>query len=400
MSTILAERPSHVPPDRVVDFDIYAPSGAKEDYHRAWKALQQPGTAELVWTPRNEGHWIATSGRLIHHIFADYQRFSSRVIIVPKSIGQHDKLPPITRDPPIHRHFRVLLSTGISPKAVASREGMIRDMTVELIEKLRPRGACEFTREFAEELPIRIFMDMVDMPMEDAARIKYYVDHITRPDEAMSFEDAMKALIDHVAPVAAARRGGQGEDLITHMVNGRIGDRPLTEIEAAELSAQTLIGGVDTVVNMLSFMMLHLARHPEHRMDLKKNPELIPDAVEEYLRRFPLIADGREIVEDMEFEGVSMRKGEMIVLPTALHGLDERENACPMQVDFHRSTRRHSSFGNGPHKCPGAQLARTEMRIVLEEWLTRIPDFSVKPGFNVSFSSGVVGAVDALPLVW
>jgi cytochrome P450 len=396
----ITDRPTHVPEDRVVDIDIYNLPGSREDYHQAWKDLQDSGVHGLIWTPRNEGHWIATSGRLIHSIFADYQRFSSSVIIVPKSMGQHDRLPPITLDPPHHRQFRILLSNGISPKAVTAREGMIRSLCRELIEGFYANGGCNFTTDLAEQLPIRVFMDMVDLPLEEAEQIKFYVDHITRPDAKMSFEDAMKALIAYVAPVAAARRGGSGLDLITFIANGKIGERKITEVEAAELSAQLLIGGVDTVVNLLSFIMLHLARHPDHRNELIADPSLIPDAVEEFVRRFPIIADGREISEDMEYEGVLMKKGEMIVLPTALHGLDSRENECPMIVDFHRPSSQHSTFGNGPHKCPGALLARAEMRIVIEEWLTRIPQFSVEPGADITFSAGVVGAIDALPLVW
>lgn len=394
------ERPEHVPVDRVVDFDIYAPPNGREDYHLAWKALQDAGVPEIIWTPRNGGHWMVTSGRLISHIFADYKRFSSRVLFVPKEDGQHHQLPPSTIDPPAHRPYRALLTNGLSPRGVASIEPGIRTLAINLIEGFRAAGKCNFTTDYAEQLPVRIFMAMVDLPIEDGPKIKYWVDQTTRPDGSMPYEEAIRSLVDYMAPVTEARRGGTGTDLITGIVNGRIGDRPLSPKEAAELCAQVLVGGVDTVVNMLSFIMLHFATHPQSAREIVKQPELIDVAVEEMLRRHPIISDGREIANDMEFEGVVMKKGEMVVLPTVLHGLDERENPDPLKVDFHRSTANHSTFGNGAHKCPGAHLARVEIRITLEEWFKRIPVFGVDPTAEISFSCGVVGCVDRLPLVW
>ena len=102
----------------------------------------------------------------------------------------------------------------------------------------------------------------------------------------------------------------------------------------------------------------------------------------------------------MEFEGVSLKQGEMIMAPTILHGLDEQDNPAPLDVDFERKAVQHSTFGAGSHICPGAHLARTETRIVLEEWLKRIPIFSIAPGHDIEFTGGIVGSVNSLPLVW
>lgn len=395
----LVTRPEHVDPARVVDFDIFAPPNGVDDYYAAWKALQDSGVPELIWTPRNEGHWIATSARLIKHIFADYERFSSNVLFVPKSDGVHHNLPPSTIDPPDHRYYRALL-TGLGPKHVRDMEDGIRALTIDIIDGFRLSGRCEFTREFAEQLPIRIFMNLVNLPMEDAPKIKYWVDQTTRPDGSMTYADAIRSMVEYIAPVAESRRGGSGDDMITHIVNGKIGDRPLTKDEAAKFCAQVLVGGVDTVVNMMSFIMHHLATNPGHRRELVENPDLIKRAVEEYLRRFPLTADGREVAKDIDFEGVHLKKGEMVVLPAVLHGLDDRENACPMQVDFNRDKCSHATFGNGAHLCPGAHLARTELRIVIQEWLRKIPNFELQPNTKISYGCGITASIDHLPLCW
>ncbi|HLY56443.1 MAG TPA: cytochrome P450 [Stellaceae bacterium] len=395
-----AERPPHVPEDRVVDFDMYAPPGVKQDFHAAWKALQAPGVPDVVWTPRNGGHWIATRNRLIDEVFSDHERFSSRVILVPKAIGEQHGLIPTTLDPPEHRPYRTLLNSSMAPKVVGANEPRIRALAAELIEAVRRDGACNFTTAYAEILPIRIFLSMMDLPPGDAAQTKRWCDQMLRPDGSMSFEECMARLFDYLGPYVDARKGGDGDDMLSRMINGRIGDRALTRDEALKLSVQVLIAGLDTVVNFLGFAMLFLARNPAMSRELAGEPELMPAAVEEFLRRFPIVTIGREVARDMEYQGASLRKGEMILTPSVLGGIDERENERPMEVDFHRPTAAHVTFGSGHHKCPGAHLARTEIRVTLEEWLKRIPEFSVAPGKTVEFTGGIVGVVDALPLVW
>lgn len=390
--------PGHVPADRVVDLDIFNVPGGTEDFHGAWLAFGKSCKEDLVWTPHNGGHWLATSGKLIGDIFADFKRFSSSHIFVPKD-NSH-QLPPSTIDPPRHRGYRGLLTRGISPRGVAALTGEIRDLTVQLIERFREAGGCDFNTEFAEQLPVQIFLRMVDLPVSDGPQIKYWVDQTTRPNGEMGYHDAIAALIDYIAPYCEDRRGGDGADLITGIVNGEVDGAPITQKDAAELCAQVLVGGVDTVVNMLGFIFLSLARQPEVRQQLVVDPSLVDGAVEEFLRRHPIISDGREVAEDMDFHGVTMLKGDMIILPTELHGLDDRENPDAMKIDFNREVCEHSTFGNGPHKCPGAHLARTEIRIVLEEWLKRIPEFKVADDARIGFECGFVGCVRNLQLSW
>jgi len=150
----------------------------------------------------------------------------------------------------------------------------------------------------------------------------------------------------------------------------------------------------------MSFAAHFLARSAKHRRQLIEKPELIPKAVDELLRRFPIVNQGRYVPEDYVYKGVALKAGDMIVLPTTLHGLDERKFANPLEVDFERPTPIHSTFGNGPHRCPGSNLGRTEMKVFLQEWLPRIPDFRIKPGARVGMSSGVNGTIYELPLEW
>ena len=118
------------------------------------------------------------------------------------------------------------------------------------------------------------------------------------------------------------------------------------------------------------------------------------------LRRFPVVSLAREVRNDIEYDGVQLRKGDMVAIPTPLVGTDERLNPDALTVNFHRESTTHATFGNGPHLCPGARLARTEIRITLEEWLARIPEFTIAPAAEIRFQGGLVGVVDGLPLMW
>jgi camphor 5-monooxygenase len=241
---------------------------------------------------------------------------------------------------------------------------------------------------------------MVALPAADVPKIKYWTDQIVHPDGSMSYAQAKQHIYAYLDPYLDARHGGDGQDMLSRIINGRVHNRALTRAEMQSLCMQMLLGGLDTVVNFMGFVFLFLARNPAHRHALGAEPGLIPSAVEEFLRRFPVVSLAREVKYDLDYDGVRLRQGDMVAVPTPLAGTDGRVNSQPLEVDFQRRAATHVSFGNGPHICPGALLARTEMRITLEEWLARIPDFAVAPAAEIRFRGGLVGVVDALPLVW
>lgn len=401
IASTLAARPAHIPPEREIDFDIYQPLKDNKDLHESWKALQDSGLPSIVWTPHNGGHWLVLRGRLVADVLSDYKHFSSHTVLVPKdTAGVAYRLLPLSLDPPEHAPFRTLLSAGLSPKAVQGVEATITELTISLIEGFFADGQCNFTVDFAEQLPIRIFMTIVGLPDGDITHLKYLADQFTRPDGSMEYAEVRQAFHDYIAPIIAARRGNDGEDMLSRMINGQVAGRDLSDDEAANLCIQVLVGGLDTVVNFMGFTMLHLARDVDARHALRANPRQIPIAINELARRYALVTVGREVRQDMVYEGAELKRGEMVMAPTLLHGLDELENPDPLKVDFNRNEVRHSSFGSGSHSCPGAHLARTETRILIEQWLARIPDFAVDPDCEISYTGGIVGSVNALPLVW
>lgn len=392
--------PPHVPAALVRDFDLYNVDVTDGDYHGALKRLHDEGVPDIFWTPRNGGHWVAARGEDIYEIFKDAQRFSSRQLVVPRHRNPPSPLPPIMLDPPEQAKYRSLFAPALSPKAVSPLGEGARALAIELIEGFYARGECEFVGEFAQHLPIGIFMRMVDVPTADRDMLLEWADQQVRPTSEEENHQAFENLFAYAAKKVAERKANPGNDLISQLTRAQIDGQPITVEQLTPMIFLLLVGGLDTVASAMGFAARFLATSPAHRRELIEHPERIPNAVEELLRRFPVVNQGRLVVQDLEYKGVTMRAGDQIILPTTLHGIDDRKFDDPMKVDFSRPTPIHSTFGNGAHRCPGSLLARTELRIFLEEWLKRIPEFSIKPGTTPEVRAGVNATLCSLQLSW
>ena len=399
-SSDIAPVPAHVPAHLVFDFDVYNAAAPDEDFHLALKRLHRPDVPEVFWTPRQGGHWVLTRGEDIYKVFADHEYFSSHALTVPKSTLPAVPMYPIFLDPPLHASYRALLNPWFSPKAVAGLEAKARALAIELIENLKPRGRCDFVTEFAQHLPIQVFMSIVDVPAGDRERLLGWADGMVRPEKREDVHETIKHIFAYASEKIAERRANPGDDLITKLTQAQVNGRPMSHEEVMGMVALVLIGGMDTVVSAMSFSANFLARSPQHRRQLIERPDLIPKAVDELLRRFPIVNQGRLVAKDIEIKGAPMKAGDMVIMPTTLHGLDERIFPNPLEVDFERPTPIHSTFGNGPHRCPGSNLGRTELKVFLQEWLPRIPDFHHDPHGQVGMSSGVNATIYKLPLAW
>ena len=390
--------PAHVPPERVRDVDLYNLPGADDDVHLAWKKVQDENP-DIFYTPRYGGYWIVTRASLLDQIWPDHERFSSRHISIPRIEGAAPQLP-IETDPPVHQHFRAPVSVALSPKAVRILTDRARALAIELIERLRPKGGCEFVHEFAAHLPMEIFLSIVDLPSKDREWLIARAEIMTRGGKVEDKQRALQEIFGYLEEWIRQRREHPGEDLLSRILQIRIGDRPITHEEALSECALVLFGGLDTVAGTMGFIARFLARNPEHRRLLARQPDLIPHAVEELLRRHSIPTISRVLTRDVTIGGVTMKAGDFVQLTTVFHGLDERAWPRPLEVDFGRDVREHMAFGKGVHKCPGSNLARSEIRVFLEEWLKRIPEFSIAPGDRSVTATGAVAGVLHLPLVW
>jgi cytochrome P450 len=164
-----------------------------------------------------------------------------------------------------------------------------------------------------------------------------------------------------------------------------------------------MLAGLDTVASMLTFITRFLALNLAHRVDLRARPEIMTEAIEEFLRRMAMVNLTRELAEDTVLGGVTLKKGDLIVAPTALCNFPEQGKTASddwLAVDFDRPRVLHATFGAGAHYCMGSTLARAEIRIFLEEWLTRIPDFAIAEWAELEVKVGAAAMMPSLPLVW
>lgn len=395
--------PSHVPSDLVIDFDAYKPIQADEDYQTAFARLNIPAVPDIFWSPYNGGHWILRRRDHLMEAFADHRRFTSRRGVSVDSRDQANdgirpRLTPIEEDPPRQQVFRKLFASAFTAVAVKDLEAEARALTVELIDGFVAKGRCEFVSEFAQHLPIRIFMAMLGLPDEDRLRLlPLAAAQVTASPEKGA---AMAELAGYIAQKVGERRAQPGDDLISRIATAEIDGETIAMSDAIGVCLLLLIGGLDTVATMLGQIMDFLARSSEHRRALIENPAILPNAIEELLRRFSLTNPARAVIEDMDFHGVTMKAGDMVMLSTPSGAVDETSYVDPLTVDFARKSPTKATFGAGPHVCPGSMLARAEVKVILQEWLKRIPDFTLDPNDPPQISTGVNITVDRLHLIW
>jgi len=389
--------PPHVPADRIVDADIFNLPGAREDAHDAWMRLRGP--ADLIWTPHYGGHWIATGGHVMEEIYRRTDIFSNKEIGIPPGSMLIPMLP-IQKDGEEHKVYRDIIEPAFRPSAIAALAEEARTLTIELIEGFKPQGRCEFIADYALVLPLTIFLSIVDLPQADRQELHGHAEIMTRTADMEKRHKAFVAIMTYLEGWIARRRAEPGDDLLSHVVHSRPFGREATREELLGICGLLLFGGLDTVTSMMGFVMRFLATHPEHRRWIIAHPKRISPAIEEIMRRHGVANNTRTATQDYELDGVTVREGEHVLIPTMLYGLDERHFDNPLEVDFERAPQWSATFGTGPHRCPGMNLARLEMRVLVEEWLKRIPDFEIDPDRPTVQGTGGVSGVLQLPLRW
>ncbi len=395
--------PPHVPPDRVLDFNVFQPTeNPRQDVFEVYYELMSKGCPDIFWTRNNGGHWVVASSDRIQEIFSDPVHFSNARYLIPAEHNVDEtNLIPSSQDQPDHTLYRAIINPSFSPRAIRALEEDIRHRVIKLIEQNRQRGACEFIEDIARILPIEVFMSLCGVDTVHRDPLLKIVDDSyarrTTPGESQ------KRLQAYLQPILAERRLNPGDDVLSALVKGRFKDRPLTEDELLRFSAVLLHAGLDSIASMLGLSMYFLSQNKTHRQQLIDEPALLPMAVEEMVRRYPTNTSGpsRRVAADVEIGGVVMKAEDRLAAPRPFATLDPRRFKDPLTVDFTRSRQiLHQGFGVGPHMCIGAFLARSEIRIFLEEWLKMIPEFSLAPGFEMEWSRGRHSSVHHLPLVW
>lgn len=395
-------KPAHIPDPLVREINIQNLPGAQDNPAEAICKLHEG--PDIFWTPESTQKmpsWVVTRHELIREILQDPENFSSKHIAgFSLLLGEQWDLIPLEKDPPDHTRYRIAMNPLFAPTKVNEITDSVMEVAQKLVDDALEKGQCEFIDGFSRPFPVLVILSLIGLPLDELPRFLAWEDDLLRGDTMEARVVAAREIKDYLLEVVADRRDNPADDLVTFATTCEIEGKPLTEEEVLGIVYLLFVGGLDTVASMLGFIFRHLAENPGHQQQLRDDPSLIPQAIEEYLRAFAVVTTSRYVTRDIEFHGVQMKEGDRVVLPTALAGRDEREFSCPHTVDFERDSNRHISFSSGPHRCIGSHLARRELKIALEMWLEQVPMFRVKEGETpVAHSVGVYG-VDYLPLVW
>jgi cytochrome P450 len=395
--------PSHVPASLVVDFQFELMDGASRDAVQA-AANAVRSAPPIFYAPnveRGQGAWVIARHDLIREVYQDAGLFSSKHNAdFSLLIGESWDLLPLEKDPPEHGVWRTLMNPLFSPSRMKAVEETIKSTSSRLVDAILAKGEAEFVKDFSEIFPVNIFLGMFGLPLEHTSRFVGWANDLLHSPTMEGREQAAKSICDYLRTVITERRAQPTGDVISFVVTAEVEGRGVTDQEALAMCFLLYSAGLDTVASMLAYMFKHLAEHPDDQQALRDDPALIPNAIEELLRAYPIVVSHRLVTRDVEFHGVRMKAGDRINLPTMLAGRDEQEFSDADKVDFAREKVNHITFAAGPHRCLGSHLARRELRVALEEWLTRVPPFRIKAGEQpVTHGVGVFG-VNYLPLTW
>jgi cytochrome P450 len=255
----------------------------------------------------------------------------------------------------------------------------------------------------AEPLPVTVFLKMFGLPTDQARVYRdLVVAHLAsnaNPDP-MGTQRRMRDVADVMRDVILDRRDNPQNDMLSLLWQSEFEGRPAELFDIESYAVMLFIAGLDTVYNGMGLGVQHLARHPELQAELRANPKLVPEAAEELLRRYTFTVPPRFVSEDMEFEGVMMKKGEKALMFLPAADLDPAEFPNPDDFDLKRENNVHIAFGTGPHRCLGSHLARFELQILYEEMLARLPEFRLDPEKTVTYHGGHVIGPEQVHLLW
>src|SRR5215813_6593848 len=359
----------------------------------------------IAHTDRFGGGWLPTRYADVAEVAYDTERFSSRSIIMgnfrpPREVAPIGGSPPISSDPPFHHDARKLLLPAFTKTAVARQEPATRAFCDALIDGFEARDVVDAAHDYAQHIPMRVIADMLGFPPEDGPRFREFVENTLEgvnlpPDERIA---RMSKLFDYILDQIHDHLARPREDLTTFLINAELYGGKLEADHVAGTMVLLLIAGIDTTWSAIGASLWHLAKNPADRERLVAEPDLLPTAMEEFLRAYAPVTMARLVKDDMVWNGVDMKADDWILLsfPAANRDPAQFERAADVVID--RQVNRHAAFGLGIHRCVGSHLARMELRVALAAWLERVPEFSLADPGAVTWSTGQIRGPRSLPV--
>ncbi len=365
-----------------------------DDPHPIWRRMRDE--SPLYWNEQY-GFWALSRFADVEAAHRDPATFSSAHGTVLELMNQDMSGTGqiIFMDPPSHTILRTLVSRAFTPRRMAQLDGHIRDICAELLDPLVGRDEFDYVQDFAAQVPSRVIAELVGVPEDEREEQRKNIDAVFHIEPGVGMINdvsltAQIALHTYLSGLIERKKAEPGDDLISVLCGSSIVDddgveRRLTDKELADFTNLLFSAGTETVMRLLGNAAVLLAGHPDQRADLVADPDGIGTAVEELLRyEAPSPVQGRYTTRDVELHGTVVPAGSKVLLITGSAGRDEREYGPDAdRFDVSRQFRQHVSFGYGIHFCVGANLARVEGRIALEETLKRFPTWDLVPGGTI-----------------
>jgi cytochrome P450 len=384
----------------VVDFDHNSPQHSADPV-AVYARLR--AEAPVAWTDAHGGYWVLSDYGAVFAAARDDELFSSArgphggeglSNVIPKApVRLHI---PVELDDPEHRSYRRILNPVTSPAAVAELEPMIRRWTTWFIDQVIEDGACDFSSVIG--VPAVVTLDWLGLDVTEWRRYSralhsVLADRAGSPAHTHAVEVDIPWMERQITEAIAERRARRRGDLISHLLAQDVDGTPITDDAAYSMIELLISGGVGTTASLVSQTLVHLGRHLEQRQRLIEEPDLMPRAVEEFLRAFsPTQALARTVTRDVDFAGCPMRKGDRALLAWSSANRDPAQFDHPDEVDLDRWPNRHTAFGMGVHRCAGAHLGRAIARELLGQILRRMPDYVIDESGLESYAHQGVNA--------
>lgn len=344
-----------------------------------------------TYTPGGEGFWVLSRYADIERATADALTFSSQsggsrsgggTIIEDLPLGFAAGVLLNMMDDPRHKRIRRLVTANVSPRTLASMETELRDRTRVILDVVAARGECDFLIDVAAELPLQAIARLLGVPHDDRHRLFAWANATLDYDDRNLGQQSDKALnaaremFEYGAALIAQKRAQPADDMLSAVVGGQVDgqamDDPPSDLELQMFFNLLIAAGSETTRNSLSIGLAALIDHPQQWRDLQADRSLLPGAVEEILRWASSTPyNRRTATRDVVVGQQTIRAGDKVTLWWASANRDESTFPQPFRFDIRRSPNPHLAFGHGVHFCLGANLARMEIRLVLEGLLDR-----------------------------
>jgi len=333
--------------------------------------------------------WLVTRHEDVLRVSRDDTTFSSaqgNTLIQAEAGPTSAMLPGL--DPPRHTHFRKLISQGFTPRNVLRLEGRIREIARAIVDDVTAKGSFDAVPDISAELSLQVIAEVIGVPQEDRHKIFHWSNAIGSlgiedPDYAPTPEKLGEAVLEMFAyctDLVARRRAEEPrDDILSALLAAEVDGERLNGNPLNEFFLLLAIAGNETTRNTLSHGILALSDHPDQRELVATDPTVLPRAVDELLRwSTPVLHFRRTVLADCEIGGQQVPAGDWVAMHYLSANRDETVFTEPERFDITRDDAGHAAFGGGgTHFCLGSQLARLELRVMLEELYPRLPHLQV-----------------------